>query len=88
MQLRGVNRSGLEYACIQGWGFFDSPHPDTIDIAAMIAAMRSWDIDVVRVPLNEDCWLGINTPAGPRRRALPADRRAPTCRPCTAPTCT
>jgi endoglucanase len=24
VQLRGVNRSGLEYACIQGWGFFDS----------------------------------------------------------------
>src|SRR6266702_4388570 len=23
--LRGVNRSGTEYACIQGWGFFDGP---------------------------------------------------------------
>src|SRR4051812_11805284 len=23
--LRGVNRSGSEYACIQGWGFFDGP---------------------------------------------------------------
>ena len=60
----GVNRSGLEYACIQGWGFFDSPHPDQIDDPAMIAAMKSWDINVVRVPLNEDCWLGVNTPAG------------------------
>ena len=58
VQLRGVNRSGLEYACIQGWGFFDSPHPDQIDDPAMIAAMKSWDINVVRVPLNEDCWLG------------------------------
>ncbi len=64
VQLRGVNRSGLEYACIQGWGFFDSPHPDQIDDPAMIAAMKSWDINVVRVPLNEDCWLGINTPPG------------------------
>jgi endoglucanase len=64
VQLRGVNRSGLEYACIQGWGFFDSPHPDQIDRPAMIAAMKSWDINVVRVPLNEDCWLGVNTPPG------------------------
>jgi hypothetical protein len=23
--LRGVDRSGTEYACIQGWGFFDGP---------------------------------------------------------------
>jgi hypothetical protein len=64
VQLRGVNRSGLEYACIQGWGFFDSPHPGRIDDQAMIAAMKSWDIDVVRLPVNEDCWLGINTAAG------------------------
>ncbi len=62
VQLRGVNRSGLEYACIQGWGFFDSPHPDRIDDPAMIAAMKSWDINAVRVPLNEDCWLGVNAP--------------------------
>jgi hypothetical protein len=62
--LHGVNRSGLEYACIQGWGFFDGPHPEQIDGPAMIAAMKSWNIDIVRVPLNEDCWLGVNAPAG------------------------
>jgi hypothetical protein len=62
--LRGVNRSGLEYACIQGWGFFDSPHPDWIDDPSMIAAMKSWDINAVRVPLNEDCWLGLHTAPG------------------------
>ncbi len=64
VQLRGANRSGLEYACIQGWGFFDSPHPDLIDDPSMIAAIESWDINAVRVPLNEDCWLGVNTPRG------------------------
>jgi len=78
--LRGVNRSGLEYACIQGWGFFDSPRPDAIDSAAMIAAMRSWDINAVRVPLNEDCWLGIGTRPGrggsPYRRIVAAYVRA------------
>jgi hypothetical protein len=75
-----VNRSGLEYACIQGWGFFDSPHPDRIDDPAMLAAMRSWDIDVVRVPLNEDCWLGLHTARGrggrPYRRIVAAYVRA------------
>jgi hypothetical protein len=30
----------------------------------MIAAMKAWAIDVVRVPLNEDCWLGVNAPTG------------------------
>jgi endoglucanase len=72
--LRGVDRSGTEYACIQGWGFFDSPHPSQIDDPSMIAAMKSWDINAVRVPLNEDCWLGVNAPAGrggaPYRRII------------------
>ena len=72
VQLRGVNRSGLEYACIQGWGFFDSPHPERIDDAAMIRAMLSWDINVVRIPLNEDCWLGFNTVA--KREGTPYRR--------------
>jgi len=80
VQLRGINRSGLEYAYIQGWGFFDGPHPDAIDTPAMIAAMRSWNVDVVRLPLNEDCWLGVNTPAGrggaPYRRIVAAYVRA------------
>ena len=53
--LRGVNRSGTEYACIQGWGIFDGPSN-----AASVRAIASWDVNFVRVPLNEDCWLGIN----------------------------
>lgn len=55
VQLNGVNRSGTEYACAQGWGIFDGPSD-----AASIAAMATWHVNVVRVPLNEDCWLGIN----------------------------
>lgn len=53
--LRGVNRSGTEYACVQGWGIFDGPSS-----AASVRAIGSWDVNFVRVPLNEDCWLGIN----------------------------
>jgi hypothetical protein len=53
--LRGVNRSGTEYACIQGWGIFDGPSN-----AGSVRAIASWHVNFVRVPLNEDCWLGIN----------------------------
>jgi hypothetical protein len=55
VRLHGVNRSGTEYACIQGWGLFDGPNDD-----ASVAAITTWNVDVVRVPFNEDCWLGIN----------------------------
>ena len=50
-----MNRSGPEYACIQGWGFFDGPTD-----AASVAAIKSWHTNAVRIPLNEDCWLNIN----------------------------
>jgi hypothetical protein len=53
--LAGLNRSGTEYACIQGWGIFDGPSD-----AASIDSMMTWHPDIVRVPLNEDCWLSIN----------------------------
>jgi endoglucanase len=55
IRLLGVDRSGTEFACVQGWGIFDGP-----DSAKSVEAMASWDIDAVRVPLNEDCWLGLN----------------------------
>src|ERR1700688_4836101 len=51
----GVNLSGPEYACIQGWGIFDGPSD-----AASVQAIASWHVNTVRVLLNEDCWLGIN----------------------------
>lgn len=55
VMLQGVNRSGTEYACIQGWGIFDGPND-----AASVRAIASWHVNFVRVLLNEDCWLGIN----------------------------
>ncbi|GAA0931515.1 hypothetical protein GCM10009554_15480 [Kribbella koreensis] len=53
VQLRGVNHSGAQYACSEGWGIFDAPATD-----ATIAAMKAWGVNAVRVPLNETCWLG------------------------------
>jgi hypothetical protein len=55
VRLHGVNFSGPEYACVQGWGIFDGPSD-----AASVAAMASWNINVVRIPINETCWLNIN----------------------------
>jgi len=55
VHLHGVNRSGTEYACVQGWGIFDGPND-----AASIEAIASWNVNIVRVLLNEDCWLDIN----------------------------
>jgi len=55
IHLQGVNRSGTEYACVQGWGIFDGPND-----AASVAAIATWNVNVVRVLLNEDCWLNIN----------------------------
>jgi len=55
VRFHGVNRSGTEYACIQGWGIFDGPS-DT----KSVKAIASWHVNAVRIPINEQCWLGIN----------------------------
>jgi len=51
--LHGVDRSGTEYECVQGRGIFDGPNSQ-----ASIAAMKEWNINAVRIPLNEACWNG------------------------------
>jgi len=53
VQLRGVNRSGFEYACVEGKRPGDGPVDD-----ASVRAMTAWSVTVVRVPLNSTCWLG------------------------------
>ncbi len=55
VKLYGVNRSGTEFACVQGWGIFDGPND-----AASVDAIKGWKVNAVRIPLNENCWLGIN----------------------------
>lgn len=55
IQLRGVNHAGAEYMCVGDRGIFEGPAD-----AEMVAALKSWGNTVVRMPLNEDCWLGIN----------------------------
>ncbi len=54
-RLLGVNRSGAEYMCVQGHGIFDGPVDD-----ASVRAIADWKANTVRIPLNEECWLGLD----------------------------
>ena len=51
--LHGVDRSGGEFACVQGWGIWDGPMNQ-----AAVSSMKTWNVTAVRVPLNEACWNG------------------------------
>lgn len=55
---RGVNWSSFEYACAQGWGIsaLDSLSGDQVTFEAR--AIADWGANTVRLPLNQDCWLG------------------------------
>jgi aryl-phospho-beta-D-glucosidase BglC (GH1 family) len=59
IQLRGVNVSSSEYACADNYGYDDGDYTD-----ATAAAIAAWGANAVRIPLNEDCWLNTNLPAG------------------------
>jgi hypothetical protein len=52
--LHGVDISGTQWQCLAG-ATFASPSGE-----ASIRAIASWHANAVRIPLNEDCWLGIN----------------------------
>jgi endoglucanase len=58
IRLLGVDRSGTEYACEEGWGIFDGPSD-----AKSVVAMAKWHVNAVRLPLNEGCWLDEFTAA-------------------------
>jgi hypothetical protein len=51
--LHGVNRSGGEWACMLNIGIWDGPMGQ-----ASVTAIKSWNVNAVRVPLNEACWNG------------------------------
>lgn len=56
--LRGVNRSSIEYFCLNNWGFLAHGPVD----ATAVQAIKNWHVNAVRIPLNEDCLLNINGP--------------------------
>ncbi|CAI9399496.1 glycoside hydrolase family 5 protein [Nocardioides sp. T2.26MG-1] len=56
---RGVNWSSFEYACAQGWGMSALDNVVAGSPATAEAdAIRAWGANTVRLPLNQDCWLG------------------------------
>ncbi len=56
---RGVTWSSFEYACTQGWGLSALDLVRGVDPATREAtAIAGWGATTVRVPLNQDCWLG------------------------------
>ena len=59
-RLLGVDRSSGEYACVQGKGMWDGGPVDQ----ASVDAMKAWNIHAVRIPLNEECWLGVHGSPG------------------------
>jgi endoglucanase len=56
---KGVNWSSFEYACAQGWGMSAI---DGLAAAGQVSteamAIAEWGVNTVRLPLNQDCWLG------------------------------
>ncbi|HVV50550.1 MAG TPA: cellulase family glycosylhydrolase, partial [Polyangia bacterium] len=59
LRLLGVNRPGGEYACVTSTNVWD-PGDGSGNNQATITTMLSWKVNAVRIPLNEDCWLGLN----------------------------
>jgi endoglucanase len=59
LRLLGFNVAGAEYSCIDGSGVFDMPDGEAPS-DAVVKAMRRWrGATAVRVPLNEQCWIGL-----------------------------
>ena len=56
---RGVNWPSFEYACSDGYGYSNAASAQNVGPdAAGAALIASWHINTVRLPLNQDCWLG------------------------------
>ncbi len=61
IKIHGVNHSGTESQCTSPNSntIFD-PLPGGLTVDGSMTQMTAWKINAVRIPLNEDCWLGIN----------------------------
>jgi endoglucanase len=58
IRLTGFNNSGAEYACVEGSGIFDTPAANSPKVT--VKAMLAWTgTNAVRLPVDEQCWLGL-----------------------------
>ena len=55
LTLKGVAMMSGEYACVHTSKIFEGPANQTV-----IDGMAGWGINAIRLPMNEDCWLGLN----------------------------
>lgn len=53
--LKGMAMMGGEYMCVNAHGIFAGPAN-----ASVVDGMAKWGINAIRLPMNEDCWLGLN----------------------------
>ena len=60
--LKGIAMMSGEYACVHSTRVFDGPANRTV-----VDGMAAWGINAIRLPMNEDCWLGLHgaTVSGP-----------------------
>src|SRR4051812_33054158 len=72
MQFRGVNVSGLEFTHING-----QPEPDGWGgQKPNLKAIKSWNANAIRVPLNEASYLGLVTYDLPQAGGKATERKA------------
>ncbi len=66
--LRGVNETGSEYECLVGDSVWDSsslPNGNSDYQTVVNGMVNTWHANVVRIPLNEDCWLDVPSSTPP-----------------------
>jgi hypothetical protein len=58
IHLIGFGHQGSEYTCLTSNQTFDDPN----SLTTTPQNMKAWGagVNIARIPLNEDCWLGIN----------------------------
>ena len=56
VQLKGVDSTSALYMCLFNESIFDGP----ANTPSYMAAMKNWTADIVRIPVNQDCWLGAS----------------------------
>jgi endoglucanase len=65
VRLTGTGADSTEYACADQYAYssYDvaTAEPgDPVGAGQAFQSMASWGANVTRIPLNQDCWLGIN----------------------------
>jgi hypothetical protein len=55
VHLKGMAMMGGEYSCVHNVSVFAGPADLTV-----VEGMARWGINAIRLPMNEDCWLGLH----------------------------